>query len=237
MITSFYTGATGAIQSQRGLDVAANNIANVSTNGYKAQRATFEDLLYTNLRTDNQELKAGHGAKLNKTDVLHQEGTPRATGRNLDFAVFDARSFFGVMTEDGIQYTKNGNFSLSQQVDGQFYLAYAGGGNVVDAAGNPIKVDPNHYDQGEIASKIGVFTFANVDGLTPNGSCLFRGTATSGNPLVVENPQVRTGYLESSAVDIADEMIEVIQLQKAFQLNTRMIQISDEIMQTINNLR
>ncbi len=237
MITSFYTGATGAIQSQRGLDVAANNIANVSTNGYKAQRVTFEDLLYSNLRTDNQELKAGHGAKVSKTDVLHTQGTPCATGRDLDFAVFDARSFFGVMTKDGIQYTKNGNFSLSQQTDGKFYLAYAGGGNVVDAAGNPIEVDPNQYDQGEIAAKIGVFTFANVDGLVVNGNCLFSATATSGNPTAVENPRIQTGYLESSAVDIADEMVEVIQLQKAFQLNTRMIQISDEIMQTVNNLR
>ncbi|HMM07235.1 MAG TPA: flagellar hook-basal body protein [Clostridiales bacterium] len=237
MITSFYTGATGAIQSQRGLDVAANNIANMSTNGYKAQRVTFEDLLYTNMRADNQELKAGHGAKLSKTDVLHTGGAPRATGRDLDFAVFDARSFFGVMTEEGIQYTKNGNFSLSQQADGKFYLAYAGVGNVVDAAGNPIEVDPNQYDQREIASKIGVFTFANIDGLTPNGSCLFSATATSGNPTVVAQPQIQTGYLESSAVDIADEMVEVIQLQKAFQLNTRMVQISDEIMQTVNNLR
>lgn len=237
MITSFYTGATGAIQCQKGLDVAANNIANVSTDGYKAQRVTFEDLLYTNLQADNQQQKAGHGAKLSGTDVLYHQGAPRATGRELDFAVFDTRSFFGVMTEAGIQYTKNGNFCLSQQADGKFYLASSQGGAVVDVAGNPIEVDPKNYDSGKITSQIGVFTFDNVDGLVLSGNCLFSATATSGNPKVVENPDIQTGFLESSAVDIADEMIEVIQLQKAFQLNTRMIQISDEIMQTVNNLR
>lgn len=237
MITSFYTGAVGAIQCQHGMDVTANNMANVSTDGYKPQRVTFEDLLYTNLETGNQELKVGHGVKLNNTDVLHREGAPRATGRDLDFAVFDERSFFGVMTDEGIQYTKNGNFSLSQQTDGKFYLTYANGGNVVDAAGNPIEVDPENYDSEAIASKIGVFTFDNVDGLVLDGDCLFNATATSGNALIVEDPEIQTGYLESSAVDVADEMLEVIQLQRAFQLNTRMIQISDEIMQTVNNLR
>lgn len=237
MITAFYTAAVGAIQSQRSLDIAANNIANVSTDGYKAQRGTFEDLLYTNMRSDQQQLKAGHGAKLSKTDVLHRGGTPRATGRDLDFAIFEPRSFFAVETGEGLQFTKNGNFSLSRQADGTFYLAYPGVGNVVDAAGNPIAVDAGQYDPQELAAKIGVFTFANVDGLTPSGSCLFSATATSGNPLTAANSRVETGYLEASAVDIADEMAAVIQLQKAFQLNTRMIQISDEIMQTVNNLR
>jgi flagellar basal-body rod protein FlgG len=237
MIASFYTGATGTIQCQRGIDIVANNMANLSTDGYKPQRSTFDDLLYTNLQQGNQSLKAGHGAKLGNTDVLHRTGTPNATGRDLDFAVFDARSFFGVMTDDGIQYTKNGNFYLSQQTDGSFYLTAPQGGNIVDAAGDPIVVDPETYDQSEISSKIGVFTFNNVDGLVPTGNSLFSATATSGQPLVVENPEIERGYLESSAVNVADEMSQVIQLQRAFQLNTRMVQISDEIMQTINSLR
>lgn len=235
MLTSFYTASTGAIQYQQGLDVVANNMANILTEGYKPQKANFSDLLYTNMQPGNTELKVGHGVKIDKTDILHTQGTPISTGRSLDFAVFDPSQYFGITTEDGIKYTKNGNFYLSAEGD-KYYLTSISGGYVVDSKGQKIEIDPNKLD--DLSSiDIGVFKFENIDGLQRGGDGFLIATPTSGNPNVVNNPELKQGYLEGSAVNVADEMNQVIQLQRAFQFNAKMVQISDEIMQTVNGLR
>lgn len=236
MISSFYTSSVGTMQLQKGMDVISNNIANVSTVGYRPSQVSFADLLYTNIQGNNT-LMAGHGAKLQKTDVLGLPGAPISTGRVLDYALVDSNCFFGILTNEGMKYTRAGNFELSQGADGQFYLASPLGGLVADANGQPIVVDPDTINDQTANLPIGVFAFDNTDGLMRDSNNMYINTVASGAPRALEEPALRSRCLEASAVSIAEEMSSVIQLQRAFQLNTRMVQVSDEIMQTINALR
>lgn len=235
MLTSFYTASTGTIQIQKGMDVVANNIANVSTTGFKPSETNFSDLVYTAMQGTGQNMKLGHGAKLAKTDVVFSNGGINQTGRNLDFAVFDRTGFFGIITPEGMKYTKNGNFFLSEGEDGAFYLASELGGFVADAQGNPIAINPDTLETQTLA--VGVFTFENLDGLMRDGDSAFLATPNSGNAVAVPDAEVQQGFLEGSAVDMAQEMSSVIQLQRAFQLNTRIVQMADEVMQTVNSMR
>ena len=234
MISSFYTAATGTINLQNGFDVTANNIANVSTNGYKASKPTFADLMYTNIHApqgSDSDLKSGHGTKLQKTDTVFVEGGLNNTQRSLDYAITDPRNFFAVETNGQIKFTRDGSFHLSVENDGK-YLVTSDGGYVLDGQGNRIKVNNENETQ-----NIGVFTFGNTDGLVRDGNNYFTANDRTGLANPVPNAEIKKGYLESSSVNIADEMVSVIELQKAFQFNSKIVQVSDEIMQTVNALR
>lgn len=235
MQTSFYTAGTATVQTQKGMDVLANNIANVSTNGFKTQLTTFNDLLYTNMNYEGENLKIGHGAKLAKTDTLFEVGAMQMTGRELDFALTEANAFFAIQTPDGIRFTRDGNFTLSEQLDGSFHLANSMGYSVIDVNGNELVVDPD--DMLDIKTRIGVFSFDNLDGLEREGNNFFSANERSGAAYYGDNSIVEQCMLEASAVNYADEITNVITTQRAFQFNARMVQISDEIMQTINNMR
>lgn len=235
MITSFYTAGVGTAQIQKGMDVLANNIANVNTTGFKTQKTGFSDLLYTNMKYEGDNLQIGHGARLAKADTLFDVSAMDTTGRELDFALTNENAFFGVMSDGQIKFTRDGNFSLSIQQDGSFLLATSSGEPVIGPDGRTITVDTQ--DMKDISSRIGVFAFDNLDGLQREENNLFVATARSGGAYVTDNSSLKQRMLESSSVDYADQMTEVIKNQRAFQFNTRMVQISDEIMQTINNLQ
>jgi flagellar basal-body rod protein FlgG len=232
MISSFYTAAGGTIWMQKGLDVTANNIANIYTNGYKTDKASFSDLVYTNLRANgiSDKVKMGNGVKLQKTDTVFTNGGMNDTGRSLDYAL-QSDGFFAVQTANGIRYTRNGNFSLSQKSDGKMYLT-ADDGFVLDPNGQQIVVNNE-----EEKLNIGVYRFPNQDGLQKEGNNLFTATANSGNAVSVSNADLRQGALENSTVNLADAISDVIMTQRSFQFNAKMVQISDEIMQTVNGLR
>ena len=234
MISSFYTASASAVQTQRGMDVVANNIANVSTNGYKPVNGAFADLVYT--KDQAESVTEGHGTRLANTSTTFVPGPLSGTGQILDFALSDNNTFFAVKTPDGTQYTRVGNFHLSEH-NGAYYLTSQQNGYVLGSDGNPIAVDPTTLENGFDASRVGVFSFENVDGLARQNETMFLATQASGNATSVRNPEIRQGFLESSAVNLTDEMANLIQTQKAFQFNCRMVQISDEIMQTVNNLR
>jgi flagellar basal-body rod protein FlgG len=234
MISSFYTAATGMINLQKGFDVTANNIANASTTGFKSSQTSFADLVYTNIsaaQNANTNLKSGHGAKLQKTDTLFEQGILNQTNRSLDFALPANNTFFAIQTDGKVKYTRNGNFHLSME-NGKNYLASSDGGYVLDAKGQKITVS-NEED----TPAIGVFTFQNTDGLVREGSTYFMPSAYSGQATAPAKAEIKKGYLENSSVNLSDEMISVIGLQKAFQFNSKIIQMSDEIMQTVNSLR
>ena len=116
MITSFYTAGVGTAQIQKGMDVLANNIANVNTTGFKTQKTGFSDLLYTNMKYEGDNLQIGHGARLAKADTLFDVSAMDTTGRELDFALTNENAFFGVMSDGQIKFTRDGNFSLSIQL-------------------------------------------------------------------------------------------------------------------------
>ena len=235
MITSFYTAGVGTAQTQKGMDVLANNIANVNTTGFKTQKNAFSDLLYTNMKYEGDSLQVGHGARLAKADTLIDVGAMNTTGRELDFALTVENAFFGVISDGEMKFTRDGNFSLSIQQDGTFLLANSAGEPVVGVNGGTITVDPENMDN--IASQIGVFAFDNIDGLERAGESLYSATERSGEAYAIDASSLKQRMLENSNVDYADQMTEVIKTQRAFQFNTRMVQISDEIMQTINNLQ
>lgn len=234
MINSFYTAATGAVQLKYGVDVIANNIANVSNNGYKSSSMSFADLVYTNVRdpegTDS-DLSVGHGTKLEKTNISFEQGTLQSTGNLSDFAL-TGDGFFAVQTKDGVQYTRTGSGQLTEGIDGQFYLTSTLGGLLLDENYQPIVV--TDLDTQKI--ELGVFDFENEDGLLRSGSNFFVPSDTSG-AITTMDTEVKQGYLEASSVDVAQEMSSLIEYQRAFQFSSKMVQMSDEVMQTINNLR
>jgi fagellar hook-basal body proteins len=234
MISSFYTAATGTIQLQKGVDVVANNIANVSTSGYKPSEPTFSDLVYTNIHAEpgtDADLKSGHGTELAKTDTLFDQGDMKNTGHPLDYALTEPDQFFAVQQDGTVKYTRSGNFHLSVQQDGN-YLVDSNGAYVLGADGQPVTMENEQDD-----AAIGVFSFGNCDGLERDGNSDFIASARSGAAVPVNNPELKKGWLEDSSVNLANEMTSAMELQRAFQFNSKIVQMSDEIMQTVNGLR
>ncbi len=233
MNTSFYTAAAGVISQQRGLEVTANNVANLSTDGYKPDRTAFADLVATNVRNSAPGLKTGHGDALWKTDTVFSSGGLRQTGRMQDYALVSDNAFFAVKDADGaVRYTRNGSFRLSEQGDGSFLLCDSNGGKVLDGGGNPIVVK-----DGEEKQNVGVFSFRNRDGLRKAGGNDFDATDVSGPAVPVRNAEVKQGYLEGSSAGLADEIADMMAAQRAFEFNAKMVNISDEVVQTLNSLR
>lgn len=232
MIRAYYTATNGAISSQNYLDVLSNNMANVQTEGFKKSKGEFSDLVYTNIRGPegaNTELKSGSGARLSKADVVFTQGTPYYTGRPTDFAI-TGEGFFAVQFEDENLFTRGGSFQITN-IDDENYLMYQGG-YVLNSEEEPIIIE-NTDD----VIDVGVFVFNNNQDLVQDGNNLFRIGNEDAEYEIIENPKLMNGFLEGSNVDLSEEMVKLIQIQKAFQLNSSIIKTADEIEQTINSLR
>lgn len=233
MIRAYYTATNGAISNQSYFDIMSNNIANVQTDGYKRSKAEFSDLLYSNI--NRTQVKVGSGSKIGKVDVVFNQGSLYYTGKDTDFAI-EGDGFFAVQFEDNTYFTRGGNFE-EKNIDGESYLMYKGG-YVLDENEEPIIVlhEENEIDLEDI-QKVGVFNFLNNSDLTSIGNNLFGVINEETEYNLSEYPKVMKGYLESSGVEISEEMVKMIQVQRAFQLNSKVIQTSDEIEQTINSLK
>lgn len=241
MIRGFYSARLGINAQQEHLNVIANNMANLSTVGFKGSRVSFADLMYQNINRNTAENPAivGHGVKINKTDLTMEQGTLEATGYHLDYAITEEGQFFAVRDAAGdVYYTRAGNFILSRGDDDEYYLAAANGDRILspDLEDIPIAVDEEGAFEVD-RDAIGVFAFNNPYGLLSVGNNRFMATDVSGEAFVVEEPKIMAGYLEGSAVEIAEEMVKMIEASKAFSFNSRMVQVADEVEQTINNLR
>jgi len=239
MIKAYYTATNGAVSNQNYLDVMSNNIANVQTDGYKKSKAEFSDLLYTNIK--GTETQVGSGSKLNKVDTIFSQGAPYATGNETDYAIL-GDGFFAVQFEDKTYFTRGGSFEETN-IDGENYLMYQGG-YVLDENEEPILIENKNDVLNEVEeieetekSSVGVFVLANNSDLKRVGNNLFEIANEDAEYSLSENPKVMKGYLEASSVEIAEEMVKMIQIQRAFQFNSKVIQTSDEIEQTINSLR
>lgn len=234
MTTGFHTATAGMIWSQRSLDVTSNNIANMSTSGFKPDKANFADLFYTEVKQPETDpkLKVGHGSRINKTDTVFSGTSLDQTGHPQDYALTDSRNFFAVRTPDGrTLYTRGGSFRLSKHADGRDYLVDSAGNEVLGADGNNIAVTDISVKQ-----NLGIYTFGNLDGLKKSGGG-FEATALSGAAIPVAEADVKQGYLESSSADMATEISNMIVQERAYQLNAKMAVMTDEVMQTINTLR
>ena len=260
MMRSLFISATGMGAQQRQIDTVANNLANVNTNGFKRSRNNFQDLLYQIDRAAGSPssqnttipvgIHSGHGVKHISTEKIFTQGDMKNTNVELDLAI-EGVGFFQILQPNGaIAYSRAGNFQRDQ--DGR--LVTQDGFRVEpeiivpqDARQVQIGLDGTvSVLVGEEALPTPVGTiqlarFVNPAGLVPLGKNLFSPSAASGNP-VVENPGVNgmgslsQYFLELSNVSVVDEMINMIVAQRAYEINSKAIQTSDDMLQTANNI-
>ena len=264
---ALWTAASGMIAQQTNVDTIANNISNVNTTGYKSQRAEFKSLLYQTLQTRttsaNGETKptsaqVGLGTRTASINAIYTQGELISSESATAFAI-EGNGFFAIQGIDGnTYYTRDGNFTWAVGTDG-ITLTNADGLSVLDSDGNEIilpdsvSTDEVMFDQdggisyfvnGELTTRyFGLYQFNNPTGLEKRSDNLLAVTAASGNPLSeMENDnltqsRVLNQYLEGSNVQVADEMVDLIVAQRAYELNSKAITAADEMMQQANQLR
>lgn len=241
MNLSFYTAAVGAAQQQDHLNVQANNIANVNTYGYKAQTPSFSSLMYGNVDGINKEkLPRGSGSKMEMTDTNFQSGAIDETGRVQDYAIL-GDGFFALYDPSSgeISYTRDGSFTLSQyqkadangDLKTSLMLSDGQGRFVLNNRGALLTVT-----DGEAEQPVGVFDFSNTDGMVRMGENRFV-PANKNGQVRFGTGTVKRGALEASNVDLAQEITKVIEAQRSFSYALKMVETSDEIETTANNLR
>ena len=249
MNIAFYSAATGMIAQQQGMDIYANNVANVNTVGYKSLRPSFADCIYTDQRATEPEWDTGHGQYLNKTDLMWEEGSFTETSQPLDYALPNS-DFFMVLDSYGKTHlTRDGSFQITNVGDhwelvngnGEFVLDYdmehitVPFKTITDEEGNEVVTD--EIDFPTLNDMIGVFSVSNNWGLEQGPDNHFEVTLASGEPVANRNSDKIQYYLELSSVDLASEMVHIIETQRSYQLNARIIQTADELQRIANNLR
>jgi flagellar basal-body rod protein FlgG len=260
MIRSLWIARTGLDAQQTQLDVISNNLANVSTNGFKRGRAVFEDLLYQTLRQPGAQssqqtqipsgLQIGTGARPVTTARIHTQGNLQQTGNGLDMAI-DGAGFFQITLPDGtIAYTRDGSFQKDNQGQIVTSSGYALQPTVTIPA-NALSVSiskdgvvsvtqPNSAAATQIGT-IQVATFINPGGLQSIGENLYLETAASGAP-TANTPglngagTVNQFYVETSNVNVAEELVSMIQTQRAYELNSKVVSTSDAMLARLTQL-
>lgn len=231
----YHTAASAIISMQTAMDVTANNIANINTNGFKASRPDFADLIYTH-RVVDDDVQTGHGVKVDKTSLMYEQSSLRETGRMLDFAALDD-GFFAVRTTSGdVEYTKCGSFNAAI---GDGLLHDANGGVVLDFEGNAVEIPyvDDLIDYDSLKDLIGTYRFDNPYGLKQEGSNYYSATDSSGDAAADNTIKLKQGFIEASSTSLANEMSHVIEYQRAFQVNTNILRLNNELEDKINNLR
>lgn len=259
---SLSIGASGMYAQQMNVEVISNNIANMSTTGYKRQRPEFQDMLYQNLRRPGATssstgtilpsgLQLGTGVRLDAISRIHSQGSMDITDNQLDIAI-NGDGFFQIQMPDGTtSYTRDGTFG----VNGDGLLVTKEGyqvnpGITIPQDATQVSINAN----GEIFVKIdgqvdeqnlgqmNIARFINPAGLEATGRNLYRQTTASGNPIEGIPGQdgygaLQQGSLELSNVNIVNEMTKMITAQRAYEMNSKVISASDEMLGTISNLR
>jgi flagellar basal-body rod protein FlgG len=260
MIRSLWIAKTGLDAQQTNLDVISHNLANVSTNGFKRQRAVFEDLLYQNMRQPgamaNQQnqvpsgLQLGVGVKPVSTEHIHTQGSLQRTDNPLDMAI-NGQGFFQIQMPDGtLAYTRDGAF----QRDNTGQVVTSGGYPLSPAITIPEDVRSITISRDGIVSvvqanqaapvevgNVQLATFVNYGGLQSVGENLYVETASSGAPTpntpgLNGSGLLNQGMVETSNVNVAEELVTMIQTQRAYEMNSRAIQTSDNMLGRLTQL-
>jgi len=260
MIKSLWIAKTGLDAQQTQMDTIANNLANVSTSGFKRSRAVFEDLLYQNLRqpgaNSSQQtqlpsgLQIGTGVRTVATERIHTQGNLQQTSNDKDVAIQGA-GFFQVTLPDGTTaYTRDGSF----QTDSQGQLVTSSGFVVQPAITIPANAQsltigrdgtvsvtqPGSASPVQVGS-LQLATFINPAGLESRGENLYVETTASGIPST-NTPgtngagMLSQGYVETSNVNVAEELVNMIQTQRAYEINSKAITTSDQMLQKLTQL-
>jgi len=260
MIRSLYIAKTGLEAQQTNLDVISNNLANVSTNGFKKSRAVFEDLLYQNVRQPGAQssqqtqlpsgLQIGTGVRTVATERIHTQGNPQQTSNSKDVMV-NGSGYFQVLTPDGTQaYTRDGAF----QTDSNGQLVTSSGyilqppitvpanalTMTVGRDGTVSVTTPGTAASTQIGS-IQVHTFINPAGLESKGENLYNETSASGTananvPGTNGAGTLMQGFVETSNVNVVEEMVNMIETQRAYEINSKAITTSDQMLQKLAQL-
>lgn len=260
MINSLWIAKTGMTAQQTQLDVVSHNLANVSTNGFKRNNAVFEDLIYQNLRqvgaqNDEQNqlptgLHLGLGVRTVATSRTFTQGSLQQSNNSLDVAI-NGNGFFEVNLPDGtIGYTRDGSF----QLDAQGRMVTSSGlpvANGITVPPNAIKVsisadgivsatlpgNPAPQQLGNIAMS----SFVNPAGLEPVGQNMYKESAASGQPQQGQPGTnglgfIKQGFLEASNVNVVEELVTMIQTQRAYEMNSKAISTSDQMLAKLSQL-
>lgn len=262
MMRSLDIGATGMLAQQMNVDVISNNIANTTTSGFKRQRAEFHDLIYQNkLRpgapssdtgtTMPTGMQFGLGVGLGSIYRLHEQGTLKMTENPLDLAVTGDGYYQIEMPNGETAYTRSGVFQLNENgelVTAQGYAVQPGitvpddaEDIIVNVSGEVLVKLPNTVAMQNVG-QIQLATFVNPAGLEGIGDTLFletdaSGAATVGNPGEENFGEIRQGALENSNVNVVEEITNLITAQRSYEMNSKVITTSDEMLQTVTNIR
>ncbi len=254
--------ATGMLAQQLNVEVISNNIANLNTTGFKRQRAEFQDLLYQNERQGGANtndtgtvvpvgVQIGVGVKAAAVYRVNQQGNLVQTSNSLDVAI-QGRGFFQVTQSDGTTvYTRAGSFQLSptgEMVTADGLIVQPG--LTIPATATSVSINSSGQVQATIAGattpqNVGTLELANFPneaGLQALGNNLLQqtaasGTATTGAPGSVGFGQLQQGFLETSNVDVVQEISNLITAQRAYEMNSKVVQASNELMQSLNQIR
>lgn len=242
MLEGLHSAATGLMAQQQRLDAISNDIANVSTPGYKSLRVGFRDLVYQQAGMGaGAGVNTGSGAAATVIGRSSQDGALRETGRLLDVAV----------TGDGFIQVRRADGSLALTRDGS--LQVAGDGRLRTSTGEPLHPPVQIPDgaTGEVeigpdgtvtvggadAGRITLVRVPATSGLLPAGGNLFVPTAASGAPAAAAGAELQQGFLEASNVDLGEAMVNMMDAQRGFQLASRAIQVQDEAWGIANGVR
>jgi flagellar basal-body rod protein FlgG len=260
MIRSLWISKTGLDAQQTQMDVISNNLANVSTSGFKRSRAVFEDLLYQTVRQPGAQssqqtqlpsgLQVGTGVRPVATEKIFTQGNLQQTNNNKDVAINGA-GFFQVMMPDGsAAYTRDGSF----QVDSQGQLVTSSGFVVQPAITIPADAQSFSVSRDGIVTvtqpgsvqpvQIGTLqlsTFINPAGLESKGENLYAettasGTANTNTPGTNGAGLLTQGYVETSNVNVVEDLVNMIQTQRAYEINSKAITTSDQMLQRLGQL-
>lgn len=260
MIRSLYIAQTGLEAQQTNLDVISNNLANVSTNGFKASRAAFQDLLYQTVRQPGSQstqqtelssgLQIGTGVATVAAERLHTQGNLSQTGNPLDVAI-QGNGFLQVLMPDGTTaYTRDG--SLQQNAQGQ--LVTSSGYTIQPAITIPpnaltitigtdgtVSVTQPGNANGTQVGTLQLANFINPTGLQSLGQNLYLQTASSGTPTVGTAGlnglgTLNQGNVETSNVNVVSELVNMIQVQRAYEMNSKAVSASDDMLQKLTQM-
>ena len=259
MIQSLYSGATGMEAQQLNLNTIANNLANANTTGFKRSKIEFQDLLYQKPRAVGAEagggnvvptgVEMGNGSRVVSTAKVFTQGQLKQTGEKYDLAI-EGEGFLQVQRPDGsFAYTRDGALKVNGQgrVTTSDGLPVLSGFQPIPPGSTDISVAANGEVtvQGAAGSqtfRVQLSRFANPSGLRSLGGNLYEetpgsGTVEQGNPGENGYGTLTQGFLESSNVNIVEEMVNMIQAQRAYEINSKSIQTSDEMLQKISELK
>ena len=260
MVRALWTSASGMEAQQMNLDVIANNLANVNTSGFKKSSIQFQEMMYDTAKapgsstsdssTSPTGVQVGYGSKPVATERNFTQGNLQQTGNTYDVAI-QGTGFYKLTLPDGTNaYTRDGSFLVNsdgQIVTNQGYILTGAG--TVDPKATNVAIGSDGTISATVnnatvkISPITISNFPNPEGLNSMGQNLYQETQASGNAIDGQTPgtnglgTLSQGYIETSNVQVVEEMVNMIQAQRAYEINSKAIQASDDMMGMANNMR